>query len=406
MATKTETKKPAGEENRNIYAFFELEKAKVGNVVTVSDKEKVGSKYPHWLPTWDLSTQHTFEHLPPFKHHDRGLDADPEFKSLTSVEGYSYKPLTPKLGLEVDGIQLSKLTDAQKNDLALLVEQRGVVVFRNQDFKEQSFDKLKEIVSYFGPLDVHSNSGSPLNEPNFHLVFKSPDLNVKKDVFYDSLNHIYWHSDVSYEPQPPGITFLAMLQTGQGGDTQFLDTIEIYDRLSPLLKEKLEGLQAVHSSVRQDAGTGARGGLSRKHTVESIHPLVRYHPVLKKKALFINRTFTTRILGLKREESDALLQFLFKHEDNCLDAHIRANWDENTVTVWDNRRVLHTATIDMNTPEIRHAFRVTSLAERPVGSKEDYESWTVEFENADLLNKDEKLNLPPKDYYDKYIAGL
>jgi sulfonate dioxygenase len=52
------------------------------------------------------------------------------------------KKLTPRIGTEIDGIQLSALTDAQKNELALLIAERGVVVFRNQDFKDSQLRSI------------------------------------------------------------------------------------------------------------------------------------------------------------------------------------------------------------------------------------------------------------------------
>ena len=363
--------------------------------------------HPQWAPTWDPADDHKFENIKPFKHLDRGLFADPDLKSLKSVEGISFKRTSPKLGLEVDGIQLSSLTNQQKDDLALLVAKHGVIAFRNQDFKNQSFEDIENWGKYYGPLHVHPTSGAPLHHPHFHMTFRRGDLKEQERYMEDRLNAVGWHSDVTYETQPPGLTLFAMLQTGEtGGDTQFLDMVEVYDRLSPLLKSKLEGLKAAHTSKEQAEAARNEGGIERKSPVDSIHPVVRYHPVLKKKALFVHSGFTRKILGLKNEESDNLLLFLFNHTQNCLDAHVRMNWDSNTVVIWDNRRVLHTRTLDWDDETIRHAFRLTTIAERPVGSREEYESWTPELEEENLKLTDYYLGLSPKDYYDKVIAPL
>jgi len=63
--------------------------------------------------------------------------------------------LTPRVGTEIRGLQLSSLTDAQKNELALLIAERGVVVFRDQDFKDIGPEKQKAFGEYFGKLHVH-----------------------------------------------------------------------------------------------------------------------------------------------------------------------------------------------------------------------------------------------------------
>lgn len=406
MATIT-TEKSKAVKNPNsllsIVSYVEEENSKIDGIPSVSKEARDAAKFKAWLPTWDPATHQKYDHLKPFRHVDKGLLGDLEFKSLKSVKGSSYKPLSPRFGSEVDGIQLSQLDGQQKNDLALLVEERGVVIFRNQDLKYQSFDHIKDLVRYYGPLDVHGTFGAPLGHPEFHLVFKKPSINNSEEIFANNLNLVSFHTDVPYEPQTPGITFFGMLETGIGGDTQFLDSIEIYERLSPLLKKKLEGLKAVHSSYNQDLSSTFHSTLRRKNPIESIHPVVRYHPVLKKKYLFLSKGFTTRILGLKKEESDFLIDFLSEHQKSCLDAHVRLQWDENSVAVWDNRRVLHSVTADWTTSDIRHAFRVTSIAERPVTTREEYESWTPEQESADLLNKEEMLNSTPTTFYNRFV---
>ena len=69
--------------------------------------------------------------------------------------GATFAKLTPRIGTEIKGLQLSALNDAQKNDLALLLAERGVVVFRDQDFKDIGPGKQKEFASFFGRLHIH-----------------------------------------------------------------------------------------------------------------------------------------------------------------------------------------------------------------------------------------------------------
>lgn len=98
-----------------------------------------------------------------------------------------------------------------------------------------------------------------------------------------------WHSDVTYEKQPPGTTFLYLFDTPEvGGDTSFGNQVEAYNRLSPALKERLHGLKAVHSGIEQADFSRSRGGVVRREPVTSEHPLVRTHPITGEKALFVN----------------------------------------------------------------------------------------------------------------------
>ncbi|VEU24109.1 DEKNAAC105378 [Brettanomyces naardenensis] len=365
--------------------------------------------HPRWAPVWETSQELAFKPVAPFKHTDRGYFGDPSFDSLFKGTGATKTTITPKLGVEIHGLQLSKLTDRQKDDLALLVEQKGVAIFRDQDFKDLSFEDLKKWGRYYGPLHVHNNSGAPKGEPEFHLVFASRDKNGTNPFLDRHTGFITWHSDVSFESQPAGITALVNVQTGGGGDTQFVDAIEAYERLSPTLQHFLDGLQAVHTSREQIQGGKAEGGIERKPIVDTIHPVVRWHPVLKKKGLFVNGNpqlrlggFTRRILGLKDEESDALLTFLLNHINSLLDAHIRAIWDDKTVAVWDNRRVIHTATSDLAPDSIRTAFRITPVAERPVANEKEFNDWTPEKELDLIKHTNEYLKLTPAEYYEKF----
>lgn len=65
--------------------------------------------------------------LEPFEHYDHGKDADPSFPDLFPTGQAKIDEITPFIGSEVHGIQLSKLSKAGKDQLALYVAQRRVV---------------------------------------------------------------------------------------------------------------------------------------------------------------------------------------------------------------------------------------------------------------------------------------
>ncbi|CDR42430.1 CYFA0S09e03422g1_1 [Cyberlindnera fabianii] len=353
----------------------------VTGVLKVADKEYSSAKYPEWLPTWDPS-QKFAQYSDDFNkaYRDPGLDADPELRSLfppQSKDKYSIKKLSPKLGSEIRGIQLSELSTQAKNDLALFVAQRGVVVFRNQDLKDKGLEFNKKLGEHFGPLHVHPSSGAPENYPQFHITYRRHDPEEYNKVFRKrtSLND-QWHSDCTFEKYTPSYTFFAMLDGPEtGGDTIFSDCIEAYDRLSPTFQKMIHGLKATHSSVEQATQSKNDGGIERREPSTVVHPLVRVHPVLKKKALYVSRFFMQDIEGLKKEESNAILDLLTDHINNSFDLQIRASYEPGTVVVWDNRRVLHTATFDWDTGATRHCYRITPMGERPVEDEEELEEW-------------------------------
>lgn len=333
------------------------------NIEENGSEDQPKASYPHYLPTWNQYQK--YPPLEPFVHHDHGIDADKSFPDLLG-EKVQKEDLTPTIGSVITGVQLSSLTAAGKDQLALLVAQRKVVAFRAQDFADLPIHEALAFGGYFGRHHIHPTSGSPEGYPEIHLVHRGANDKSVEKFFEHRLSSIAWHSDVTYENQPPGTTFLYVFDKPKtGGDTLFVNQVEAYRRLSPEFKKRLHGLKAVHSGIEQADSSTVREGVVRREPITSEHPIVRTHPATGEKALFVNTGFTRSIVGYKKEESDALLKFLFDHIAYGADFQARVKWEEGTVVVWDNRVTSHSATRDWNNGERRHLARITPQAERP-----------------------------------------
>jgi len=244
------------------------------------------------------------------------------------------------------------------------------VVFRDQqDFLDRGPDFYLAWGKHFGRLHIHPTSGHPENYPELHLVYRDANSTFNFEI-NDSITSTMWHSDVSYELQPPGLTtFFLLSQPTVGGDTLFTSQVSTLKKLSPQFVAFLKTLKAVHSGVEQAAfsRSGKRGGVVRREPVENVHPVVRKHPVTGEEALYVNRQFTRRIVGLKKEESETILRFLYDHIDKSGDNQARVKWTPNTVVLWDNRITAHSAIVDYGeSRERRHGARITPQAERPI----------------------------------------
>ena len=126
-------------------------------------------------------------------YHDRGIQGHPRFRNLldAATDVFDYNP---KIGTEVHGINLAKLTDAQKDDLARLIATRGVVFFRNQtDF---DIDGQRELGQYFGKLHKHATTSVPRRAglEDVHVVYTDEK---SKDQRANFTPIFLWHSDVS-----------------------------------------------------------------------------------------------------------------------------------------------------------------------------------------------------------------
>ncbi|RDW80520.1 putative alpha-ketoglutarate-dependent sulfonate dioxygenase-1 [Coleophoma crateriformis] len=361
--TTTETQRPTVKLTSAAGPYKEL--APIGYEKEAEENGKgdfQAARYRNYLPTWG---KERYSPLEAFEHRDHGLDADPALPDLLP-QGVTTTELTPAIGTEVTGVQLSKLSSAGKDQLALFVAQRKVVAFRNQDFADLPVSEAVEYARYFGRLHVHPTSGAPEGFPEVHLVHRGAGDKTAETFFQTRTSSVAWHSDVSYEQQPPGTTFLYILDTPEtGGDTIFSSGVEAYKRLSDGFKERLHGLKVTHSGIEQVNASRAKGGAVRREPVVSEHPIVRTHPVTGEKALYVNPQFTRSIVGYKQEESDALLKFLYDHFAYGADFQARVKWAKGTVVVWDNRITLHSALVDWQDGQRRHLARLTPQAERP-----------------------------------------
>jgi taurine dioxygenase len=175
-----------------------------------------------------------------------------------------------------------------------------------------------------------------------------------------------WHSDVSCDVEPPMGSILYIRKCPpRGGDTLFASMYAAYEALSDRMKRYLEGMIAVHDGEDVYRGTYANFGVEDKKTYpRAEHPVVRTHPVTGKKALYVNRGFTKRLLGVPRDESAAVLAYLYDHAESPL-FQCRFRWQENSIAFWDNRCVQHRAMWDY-WPHTRTGNRVTIQGDRPV----------------------------------------
>lgn len=312
----------------------------------------------------------SWDPLKEFKVTDRGHYADPPKRNLFSA-AKKVKHLTPAIGTEILGIDLRQLSDPQKDELALLVAERGVVFFRDQEI---NIHEQLDLARYFGPLHKHATTPVP-KEPGLeevHVVYNDASRRPDPSAFS---KFELWHTDVSYELQPPSTTSLKLLTGPEyGGDTIWSSGYALYSSFSPGFQKYLEGLTALHSAVDQADGARAAGLHVRREPVESIHPVVRVHPVTGYKSVYVNSGFTRRIIGVPKAESDSILQFLFHQIAENPDFQVRFHWEPNSIAFWDNRIVTHSAIFDF-WPATRHALRATPHGEKPQ-SVEEYERET------------------------------
>jgi taurine dioxygenase len=145
----------------------------------------------------------------------------------------------------------------------------------------------------------------------------------------------------------------------RGGDTMWTNQYLAYETLSTPLRDFVGALTATH--------TASPFGHPE---MTATHPAVRIHPETGRRSLFVNRTFTSHLNELRRSESDALLDYLYRWSEQPR-FQCRYRWSAGTVGIWDNRCTQHYAVDDYE--ERRVIQRVTVLGDHPSGSEARWE---------------------------------
>ncbi len=247
--------------------------------------------------------------------------------------------LTGSLGAEIQGLPLINLNSEQVVTIESLLHQHLVLFFPQQFLDIEAHVALG---SHFGPLDSHPNLDNPFTK--HEKVF---ELAASHGGVADE-----WHSDISFSANPSKISILNMIECPEvGGDTLWASTYAAYDALSAPLQELCESLTALHDATPHG-----------KPEINTIHPVVRIHPVTKCKALFVNQHFTRRLVELSHEESNMLLDYLVRWIASPRFT-VRYRWHKGTIAIWDNRCTQHFVVSDFD--QQRVIQRVTVMGDKP-----------------------------------------
>lgn len=261
-------------------------------------------------------------------------------------------PLTSAIGAEVRGIDLREVADVAELRDALL--EHLVLFFRDQQLDDEAHLHLAERFGTVMAPIIDPGSGG------------SPEVMVLDQVAPVGRGTDRWHCDSTFLEIPPlGAILRAVHLPSVGGDTLFASMYAAYETLSEPLRTMLDGLTAVHSTVivnelMRGLDVVHRGGAEQS----AVHPVVRVHPETGRKLLFVNGNFTTRIVELTLDESDALLGLLFQHVKSPT-IQCRFTWTPGAVAFWDNRAVQHFAAPDYAERRVMH--RVLLAGDRPRG---------------------------------------
>jgi len=283
--------------------------------------------------------------------------------------GIGAVPLTPFLGAEITGLDLSRaISDAEAARVRALFYRHQVIAIRDQDISAEGFIRFAEL---FGPIEPFFISS--YNHPDHPQIYVLS--NVRKDgrpIGRDGAG-THWHSDSTFVEKPSSVTLLHGVEVpARGGDTLFANMYDAYERLDAETKALIDGRRAIHRYQRkefvfsgdreiteaekaeiealkraraaEDAAAAPSPTERKSNAVpEQCHPIARTHPVTGRKALYLNAEMMVGIEGMSDDLALPLLERIC--DAATAPEHVlRYRWRKGDLVAWDNASILHSAT--------------------------------------------------------------
>jgi taurine dioxygenase len=273
---------------------------------------------------------------------------------------FAVRPLSPAIGAEILGVDLrDPIDDALAQKLLDAWHAHCVILLRNQTLTEE--DQVRFAERFGPPAKIHT--------PQFQRGHPAVMLisNIREDgkpIGALPDGEMHFHTDQCHQEIPAKASMLYAIEVPSvGGNTLFANAYLAYETLPDDIKRRIDGKKALNA-YDYDTGATIRGTEVPDGAPSCVHPVVRTHPATGRKALYVNRLMTRHIEGMPREESDALLNLLFDHQEQRQFVYEHV-WRVGDVLMWDNRCTLHART-DFSAAERRLLRRVTILGEKPV----------------------------------------
>ena len=269
---------------------------------------------------------------------------------------FEFKPLTPNLGAEIKGIDLSMpQSDACVRRLRAIWTEYAVLVFRNQKLEPPAF---AHAAGLFGDLLEQQVKKFALTDNPLVGTISSRDLPL-----VDGKLHVRgenFHTDHSNFLAPPKATTLhAVSLPDHGGDTQFVDARAAYDDLPEATKRKILPLRSAHvyESSHSPRKMAALSDAERAAIPQTLQPLVIRHPESGRAALYLNTGRMEGVEGMDGAAGFALIDSLYAHATQGKYEY-RHKWLPGDMVIWDNRSVMHQANPDYDPAQYRFLYRI------------------------------------------------
>ncbi len=239
--------------------------------------------------------------------------------------------LQDEFAVRIEGVDLKTVDGEELAEVKQHWMENKIAIFPDQKLED---DDMIAFAERLGPIFIHVQQNILGEGPDEVMYMSSSDAQapVKGDLA--------WHSDQSYTPGPVFATVLYGITIPEdGGNTLFADLTKTYETLPDDVRQRVDSIQACYSPVKK--GRPRRRPMKETQADElshTWHPLVRKHPYLDRKALYLSPNHMTHIGDLSEEDRELFLEELITHASNYVYSH---RWTPGDVIVWDNTQVMH-----------------------------------------------------------------
>ncbi|MBN9497295.1 MAG: TauD/TfdA family dioxygenase [Alphaproteobacteria bacterium] len=279
-------------------------------------------------------------------------------------DGLKIRPLDAGYGARIFGLDHLP-DDSQRAAIQAALDEYGVVAIDGQQLDRAT---LVAFTRQFGE-SVRHQVAEYLAGDNPEVMILSNNFNADGKRLGAPNNGIFWHSDQIHQATPVTYTLLYGHEVPRdSGDTLFADMRAVHDALPNHIRERLAGRNVVHSFrasyeknyIEAEPLTEAR----RAANPDVAHPALRTHPTTGRKSVYIDPDSAIAIDGLAKDESDAILAFVFDFLERPEFVY-RHRWKRGDLVVWDNRCLMHRATGYDDTVERRIMWRTQTKGAAP-----------------------------------------
>ena len=272
-------------------------------------------------------------------------------------------PSGKALAAEMRGVDLTRVTEEEFAAIHRAWLDHLVLFFRDQHLTD---DDLIRFSQRLGELDW-----APVQETGRRFVEGHPEIYVVSNVIENGApigslgaGEAVWHTDMSYLEIPPKASVLYALETPlAGGDTYFCNMYAAYGGLPDALRRRVASFVLKHDGTYNSGGYVRQGLEATDDPLTSPgvrHPLVIAHPETGRQALYLGRRRNAYLAGLSLNESEALLDELWRYatQDELTWRH---QWQPGDLVLWDNRSTMHRRDgFDPNSRRILHRTQIKS----------------------------------------------